>query len=393
MRSGHTVSIRIIGGLAVAAAVLSACSSTDDTNAASQPKAGAILSSAPLQNAAALPSAARDELITYATENANQQRIVVSGTVAVPRGQAPEGGWPVISWAHGTTGIADTCAPSGDTSDGPAHDYLGPVSNTLDQWLQKGYAVVATDYEGMGTPGDHTYLNAVSEANAVTDIVRAARNLDPSVGTKWFAMGHSQGGSAAITTSDVGVARAPELDLLGAVSIAPGSGLAQLPQFIASGNPAATTALGFFPLMVLGAAASDPAVVPSDFVGPGAAPLMTAARRGCIADVRAAIPQASLTSVIKPGADVAPLSNYLAAQDPSNSRPKVPVLLAQGTADTVIAKPLTDTLATTMCSHGTQIDYHTYPGADHRASVQASLADAQTFAQARLDGENASTTC
>lgn len=387
------VSIRIIGALAVTAAAVTSCSVGGDDSAAAAPKGGDVLSSAPLTNAAVLPSAARSELITYASENGEGKPIVVSGTVAIPSGTAPDGGWPVISWAHGTTGIADTCAPSGDTLDGAVHDYVGAVSVTLDQWLRKGYAVVQTDYEGMGTPGDHTYLNATSESNAVTDIVRAARHLDPAVGSKWFVGGHSQGGAAAISASDQAVDRAPELTLLGAIAVAPGSGLSQTPGYIKSGNPAIAPALAFLPITLLGSAAADPAVKPDEIVTPAAAPLMAAARRGCIADIRAAIPLVPVDQAIRPDADLGPWTDYLAKQEPSNATPKVPVLVAQGTADALVTPAATGILIKELCGKGTQLDYRSYDGADHRGAVAASLSDATDFAGALLAGETAPTTC
>ncbi|MFE3293391.1 lipase family protein [Rhodococcus sp. NPDC059234] len=390
------VSVRIIGALAVTAIAVTGCSSSDGDSATATspvPNGGDVLSSAPLTNAAALPSAGRSELITYASENGKGEPIVVSGTVAIPSGTAPDGGWPVISWAHGTTGIADTCAPSGDTVDGAVHDYVGTVSTTLDQWVKNGYVVVQTDYEGMGTPGDHTYLNATSESNAVTDIVRAARHLEPSVGSKWFVGGHSQGGAAAISASDQAVDRAPELTLLGAIAVAPGSGLSQTPAYIRSGDPAIAPVLSFLPITLLGAAAADPAVKPEEIVSEAAAPLMTAARRGCIADIRAAIPGVPVDKVLRPGADLGPWTKYLAEQEPSNAEPKVPVLFAQGTADALVTPSSSQVLVKQLCDKGTRLDYRTYGGADHRASVAASLPDAMAFTKALLAGEQTPTTC
>ncbi|MFC7446841.1 lipase family protein [Rhodococcus daqingensis] len=387
------VSVQIIGALAVTVAAVTSCSTGGDDSAAAAPASGDVLSSAPLTNAAVLPSAARSELITYASENGNGDPIVVSGTVAIPSGTAPDGGWPVISWAHGTTGIADTCAPSGDTVDGAVHDYVGGVTATLDEWIRKGYAVVQTDYEGMGTPGDHTYLNARSESNALTDIVRAARNLDPSVGAKWFVGGHSQGGAAAISASDQAVDRAPELTLLGAFAVAPGSGLSQTPQYIATGGQAVAPVLSFLPITLLGAAAADPAVVPDQIVTPAAAPLMRAARTGCIADVRAAIGGIQVNSVIRPGADLGPWTDYLAEQEPSNATPKVPVLFAQGTADALVTPAASQVLVKQLCDKGAKVDYRSYDGADHRAAVAASLSDAEAFTEALLAGEETPTTC
>ncbi|SEM21372.1 Serine aminopeptidase, S33 [Rhodococcus maanshanensis] len=387
------VSFRMIGALAVTAIAVTGCSSGGGEDSGSSPRAGDVLSSAPLANAAVLPSAARSELITYASQNGAGEPIVVSGTVAIPSGTAPDGGWPVLSWAHGTTGIADTCAPSGDTVDGAVHDYVGMVSATLDQWVENGYVVVQTDYEGMGTPGDHTYLNATSESNAVTDIVRAARHLDPSVGDRWFVGGHSQGGAAAISASDQAVDRAPELTLLGAIAVAPGSGLSQTPQYVASGSQAVAPVLSFLPITLLGAAAADPAVVPAEIVTPAAEPLMRAARTGCIADVRAAIGDIQVNSVIRPGADLGPWTDYLAEQEPSNADPKVPVLFAQGTADALVTPAASQVLVKQLCEKGAELDYRTYDGADHRAAVAASRSDAQEFTDALLAGDETRQTC
>ncbi|MFD4294573.1 alpha/beta fold hydrolase [Rhodococcus sp. NPDC058505] len=383
----------MIGGLAVAAVALTGCSSNGDDSAASAPQPGDVLSSAALTNAAVLPSAARNELITYSSVNGNGQPIVVSGTVAIPKGTAPEGGWPVISWAHGTTGIADTCAPSGDTADGASHDYLERTIAPLDKWLQQGYAVVRTDYEGMGTPGDHTYLNAQSEVNAMTDIVTAARRLDDSVGTKWIAVGHSQGGAAAISASDLGVTRDEGLDLVGAISLAPGSGLSQTPEYIKGGSQAVQPVLSFLPITLLGAAAADPAVVPEEIVTPAADPLMKAGRTGCIADIRAAIGDIQVNSVIRPDADLGPWTEYLRKQEPENATPAVPVLVQQGTGDTVVAKPQTDALVKTLCGKGSPVVYRDYEGADHRGVMIASFDDAAAFAASVLAGDEVQPSC
>ena len=81
----------------------------------------------------------------------------------------------------------------------------------LDSWVARGYAVVQTDYQGLGTPGGHPYVDGVSEANTVTDIVRAARDLDPSIGAEWVAIGHSQGGQAVLFTAQDAEGRDPDL--------------------------------------------------------------------------------------------------------------------------------------------------------------------------------------
>src|SRR5699024_4848106 len=170
-------------------------------------------------------------------------------------------GYPVLSWAHGTSGYADICAPSGDTADGPDHDYFAGIVPVLDTWVQRGYAVVQTDYESLGTPGGHPYMNGTSAANTVVDIVRAARGLHDDIGTDWVVMGHSQGGQAELFTSQIGAERAPGLDLQAAVASAPsGTALGDTVVYVESALPGAEAGEAFLPIILLGAQAADPGI-------------------------------------------------------------------------------------------------------------------------------------
>ena len=151
--------------------------------------------------------------------------VAVSGTVSIPKGKAPKGGWPVITWGHGTTGIADACAPSRDSASNPAHGSIDYAYPLLQRWLKAGYAVVRTDYEGLGTPGDHPYLIGRSEGYSMLDMVRAARKLDKHLGKQVIIAGHSQGGQAALFAASLAPKWTPELKVRGTVALAPVSHL------------------------------------------------------------------------------------------------------------------------------------------------------------------------
>ena len=151
----------------------------------------------------------------------------MSGTVSVPRGHAPKGGWPVITWGHGTTGIADACAPSRDSASNPAHGLISYAYPLLQRWLKAGYAVVRTDYEGLGTPGAHPYLIGRSEGYSMLDAVRAARKLDKRLGRRVIISGHSQGGQSALWAASLAPKWTPELKVRGTVALAPVSHLAE----------------------------------------------------------------------------------------------------------------------------------------------------------------------
>jgi pimeloyl-ACP methyl ester carboxylesterase len=354
-----------------------------------------LLTAQPATSSAVLPSAARTTLITYMSRDEYGKPIVVSGTVSVPTTRAPRGGYPVISWAHGTSGYADTCAPSEDTPDGPDHDYFAVIDPTLNTWVARGFAVVQTDYQGLGTPGGHPYINGVSEANTVTDIVRAGRQLDSQLSRTWFVMGHSQGGQAALFTATRARSYAPDLQLRGAVPIAPGGfGLSQTVPYIQSNQPGAAAAEAFLPLILLGAQVANPAIVPEQLLSDTAlnSGALTAARTGCLAQIRAVTPVPP-ADYFRTGANFGPLTSYLQTQDPSVTDPKVPTMIAQGTADTLVSKTGTDALVKVLCQKGADIQYKIYDGADHRGSVGASLSDAENFVSQILHGSRPASTC
>ena len=80
-----------------------------------------------------------------------------------------------------------------------------------------------TDYIGLGPIGEiHPYLSRPSEGHSVIDAVRAARNWpEANAGKRWLAIGHSQGGHGSLSAHELAGDYAPELDLLGTVSLAP----------------------------------------------------------------------------------------------------------------------------------------------------------------------------
>ncbi len=162
--------------------------------------------------------------ILYRSTDAGGAPAVVSGMVLVPAGAPPEGGRPVVAWAHGTTGIADRCAPSA-TGNLFYDDYGAEGRRLLDQ----GFVVTATDYHGLGTPGVHTYHRSEELARATIDSVAAAHRLEGAapLSPQWATVGHSEGGLAALAADERSPGALPELDYRGSVVAAPTPGSAR----------------------------------------------------------------------------------------------------------------------------------------------------------------------
>lgn len=348
---------------------------------------GEVIWARPLTNDAALPSAAQNWLVLYRSTNIAGQPVAVSGTVAVPKGTPPAGGWPVISWTHGTTGIADICAPSRNDGSYPARGYVNLMNTSLDQWVAKGYAVVQTDYEGLGTPGIHPYLVMDSEARGAVDMVRAARQINPALGRDWLVMGHSQGGGAAAYTGYMGPVYGQELNLKGAIAISPSSHISLLVQLAEKKPEQPSDPYGT--LLFHSAAAAAPGVKLAELLTPAGRQVDSQVESRCVGDLRN---NYKIGDVLNMNADFRALNSALATlMDTQNARPSVPVLVLQADQDEAVPKPITDLLVARYKVLGVPVDYRTYQITDrrgaatnHQATVAYSLTDAMAWAGQRL---------
>jgi hypothetical protein len=81
-----------------------------------------------------------------------------------------------------------------------------------------GFAVVATDYQGLGGPGPHPYLIWQAEGRSVLDSVRAALQAHPQLANRLVITGQSQGSGASLGASYIAPGYAPELKLLATIA-------------------------------------------------------------------------------------------------------------------------------------------------------------------------------
>lgn len=325
------------------------------------------------ENTDLFTNASQRFLITYRSRGVQSEPIVTSGYLLLPKAKAPKGGWPVLVWAHGTTGVADTCAPSGDYAGGPVHVYQQIAAKALNAWLARGYAVVAPDYQGLGTPGGHPYMNAQSQLHTVVDAVRATHLLKPyKFSKKWYVMGHSQGGAASLKVAADGQKDAPEFNLQGAIALAPGGyQYERIAEYVASNPQITAEVAAFFPSVLLGAEAADPSLAPANLVSPDMGQILNYARNRCLSELQSDIKAAPKT-VFKPNVNLAPLTNYLKRQSLENMTPTVPVLIVQGDKDPLVDYRGTYAYYQQICNKQKPISFHLVKNGDHRDSVRQS---------------------
>jgi pimeloyl-ACP methyl ester carboxylesterase len=330
--------------------------------------------------ASPLKQAGRTWVLLYRSTSVRGKAIGVSGFVMLPKGKPPKHGWPVVSWAHGTSGIADVCAPSRDPK-GPYTFYAAPQFGA---WLKAGYAIANTDYEGLGTPGVHPYIVGKSEGRGVVDIVRAVRQVDRRIGKRYAIAGHSQGGQAALFAASLAPRWAPELKLRGVAAFAPASHLGLLSRVLPSWTTPSGLS-GIAAMILRGMSTVYPQIHAREIASDAALEFYPQIDKVCLAELNK--PEAfgglAPAALIRPGADMTELSELLDAQNPG-LRIKAPVLLAQGLSDGTVLPFTTNQLDEELRAKGDKVKYVTYPGIEHVGIVGAADQPTREFFAARL---------
>lgn len=340
---------------------------------AADPAVGTVTSSSELPRELWLDGTGNAHRLTYLTTD-RRGTTPCTGTLFVPPGQPPEGGWPVIAWAHGTVGDSDFDAPSVTGEDVRTRGYVA-------DWLGRGYAVAATDYVGLGTPGVPPYLDGRTAAHAVIDSVRAAREVETALSTRWAVVGLSQGGQAAVFTADLATEYAPELDYLGAVATGVPSNIETLAPFAGPmfPPPGLSGLTNFMTFVIAGMRDVYPELNIDSYLTPLGRSLVDAAPKLPFAEFKkrtfgVSVPQLLSRSLNEPDLQAA-IRDYLEVPVSGFDRP---LFIAQGIADRVVPLPLTVKLVDDMRAAGSTPEFRMYPG-DHIPSMYNAEADQAEF--------------
>jgi alpha-beta hydrolase superfamily lysophospholipase len=331
----------------------------------------------------ALPQGAKAVRFLYHSKDADGRDVATSGVVLIPAGAAPTGGWPIVAWAHGTSGVARMCAPSLMRDLAYGEEGLMPM-------VRAGFAVVATDYHGLGTQGPHQYVSKTAQARDVVFAIPAARAAVPELGRGWVVDGHSQGGLAAWAVAELEATR-HDPGYLGAVAIAPATNLGALadmtlaPKGVAFYLDYLTYAIharspGFSPARVLtGAALSRYADVTT---------------KGCWNYAFASFLDDSKPSRLRSGwAETAAAKRFFADTVVGQVRLTAPLLVIAGEADQSVPIDGVRHSVAIACHTGSALEFKSYPGLDHDPVMVNSTPDQLDWIRARFSDQPVSSNC
>ncbi|GAB3008982.1 lipase family protein [Saccharothrix stipae] len=337
------------------------------------------------------PATARRVL--YRSTDTHDRPIDVSGTVLTPHARwSGPGPRPVVGYAPGTQGVGDECAPSRLMAMGT--EYEGPFLAGL---LARGFGVVITDYEGLGTPGTHTYVNRAAEGHAVLDAIRAAQRLPeadlPDDGPVATA-GYSQGGGASAAAAELHPTYAPELALKGSYAGAVPADLGVVARHL-DGHYAA----GFLGYSLLSLDAAYPELDIPGLLNDAGREMLARVAHQCTGE---ALLAHAFRRSVDLTADGRPLAAYL-DEEPYASRveeqrigvrrPGAPVLVVHSALDDIVPYAQGAEMVRRWCALGANVRFSTSFVPTHAAAMVAAYAEAFAWLEARFTGVPARGTC
>jgi dienelactone hydrolase len=298
--------------------------------------------------------------IMYLSQTVAGAPTVVTGLVSVPDEVAPFGGFRVLLYGHGTTGLADICAPSvaidNATSQGDYDGEFTSVSRTAQGWV-----TVATDYEGLGGPGPHPFIVGVSEGRSMLDAGRAAGQI-PAVylGRTTAIAGFSQGGHAALWAAQLAAEWTPELTIIATAVGAPASDPAALASWAAAQPQLSALSVG----LAAGMATTYPEAQAAlgQVLTPAGIELIGAWGTTHCFDQQVDVPGPFVAA--DPGT-VEPFASLLTANTAGTTATSAPMLIIHGDADERIPVVHSDALLARLCTAGQVVERRVLPGGLH----------------------------
>ncbi|MCX5204967.1 lipase family protein [Streptomyces sp. NBC_00237] len=374
--------------LALSAALPTAATATAEPSAADAP--GTLLSASPtsFHPLPLQPTNTDAWHINYRSTTAKGAANTVSGTVIVPK-DGRKGPRPLVTYAVGTVGMGDQCAPSA------GFPYGTTVEATLiNAVVQRGWAVAVTDYEGLGTPGDHTYTVGRAEGQAVLDAARAAMKLpasqtgltpDSPVGI----MGYSQGGQASSWAAELHDSYAPELNVKGTATGGVPADLMEVAKFN-DGNLGAG-------LILMAAAGHDtayPELKLDSYLNQQGKAYVDFMRKNCVAINAISAPFKRISEVTTTNPLESPAwQAKLAASRLGTHAPDHPVYLYHGGLDELIPYKMGTQLRADWCARGAKVQWRSHPLLEHIGGVTVGAFPAMDWLGDRFAGRPATGNC
>lgn len=307
--------------------------------------------------------------ILYHTRSAGGEDVASSGLILYPDQKPPAGGWPVIAWAHSAGSVARQCAPS--------LSRILPHTPLLTMYVNLGYAVVATDYAGLGTHFRYAFSDMNSNATDVINSIPAARAALPQLAKQWIAIGADSGGRTIVAIAE----REHEIhdpSFLGGIAMGGLYSLDAQYQHSAGSEPL---------FLAHGVMTVYPQFEPSEVLTESGVVQYRQAETTC---EHAPPSQAPLLKPHWPGNKF--VKDFFARNSPGQKPLSAPLLLLVAEPDPARAAESTKTVRH-LCQQGAAVQFEQYEETDPGNLIGDSVSDQMAWIQGRLAGRAAPSNC
>lgn len=316
--------------------------------------------------------------ILYHSRSANGEDVAASGVVLIPDEPPPAGGWPIIAWAHGFTGTARRCAPSL-----MRNVYEGPL---LSMFVKLGYAVVATDYVGLGTNFRNAFLDVQSNADDVIYSIPAARAAAPQIGRKWIATGTSEGGLTVLGVAEL-EAEIRDPNYLGSIAV---SGIADVKDVYEQLSQAHPASMSVF--LAYGVKTLYPPFQVNNVLTEKALALYHQIENACT--ITPTGPAVSADQIVKPNWKNNTFIEQFFRKNTFGKKPAYgPLLIISSEADPLVLTGMTAQSVARMCKQHDQVQFSKYRSPDFGEVMGDSVREQITWIQARFADRPAPSNC
>ena len=329
--------------------------------------------------------------VMYSSTDGKGRAIAVTGTVFVPRATyVGRSARPLVSYAAGTQGMGDACAPSKQMENLVEYEGLG-----IAPLVGRGYAVSMTDYQGLGTPGTHTYMVREAQGRAVLDMARATKNLKGSGITNANPiglMGYSQGGGAAAAAAELASSYAPELPIKGSAIGAPPADLAKVGK-----NIDGSLYFAFATFALLGVAQSE-GIDPNPYLNAEGQKLAAGVENKCVFDLFEYAFKDSGTYTVSGKKlsellDEQPFRAAVERQRIGKIKPNAPVVINHAIGDDTIPYAVGKQLGSDWCDKGARVTFNAGLIPTHVGGMLPHVAKSMVFFEDRFAGRNEPNSC
>ena len=314
--------------------------------------------------------------VLYHSQSMDGSDIAVSGFVVAPDDEPPEDGWPVIAVGHGTTGLADVCAPSRDPN------LSENVMSRIPELFGSPYVVTATDYEGLGTPGDHPWMVGESEARSILASVKAVQAIEAThAGNRFVVWGQSQGGQAALFAGRIARDWMPELELVAIAAVAPPSQFGVMSDMLSG-----SYFRGYLPMLIESYSDTYPQAEAQAALTTAALERIAVLDESCADEIMNTY--ASLDAIVVDPSmwRNEPWRSLVELNEPGRGKVDVPVLIIHGGDDEQVPVETSAALFEELCARGTSVQRIVYPGQSHSGAIFASTSALSQWIRDRFAG-------